>query len=283
MDAETENMTPSTTEHDGILESPEEVYQDESVPGNSMADLNDVLPVRASNRPKVPTERMKEYRRQMIERDFAAAKRACTKQVERIESLLQDELVGIAEYQKARGKLESRMNDLHEAHSLLYDTLALEEERIEQNRLYDFSNHRNREALQSLNEKISALQSQRDDLPSIHSSRNSKHSRVSRHSKHSTTSISSLKKRAEMAAKAARLEAELKFHDVESLKTATLKKQEDEIKKLQMVKELAATHAEIEAVDKIQRERYGGLNSLCDEVLSKDNGSEDKLHKYLQS
>ena len=50
-----------------------------------------------------------------------------------------------------------------------------------------------------------------------------------------------------------------------------------------MGKELAATHAEIEAVDKIQRERYGDLNSLCDEVLSKDNGSEDQLHKYLQS
>ena len=154
----------------------------------------------------------------MIQRDFAAVKRACTKQVERIESLLQDELVGIVEYQKARGKLESQMNDLHKAHSLLYDTLALEEERIEQNRLYDFSNHRNREALQSLNEKISAHQSQRDNLISIHSSRSSKHSRVSRRSKHSTTSISSLEKRAEMAAKAAPLEAELKFHDVESLK-----------------------------------------------------------------
>ena len=177
----------------------------------------------------------------MIERDFAAAKRACTKQVERIESLLQDDLVGIVECQKARGKLESRMNDLHAAHNLLYDTLALEEERIEHNRLYDFSNHRNRGALQSLNEKISALQSQMDDLSSIHSSRSIKHSRVSRRSKNSTICISSLEKRAEMADKAARLEAELKFHDVESLKTATLKKQEEEIKKLRMVKELAAT------------------------------------------
>ena len=51
-----------------------------------------------------------------------------------------------------------------------------------------------------------------------------------------------------MAAKAARLQAELKFHDVESLKTAPLKKQEDEIKKLQMVKELTSTHAEMQAV-----------------------------------
>ena len=174
------------------------------------------------------------------------------------------------------------MNDLQEAHALLYDTLTLEEDRIQQNRLYDFNNHKNRGALRSLNEKIATLQIQGDDLSSIHSSW-SKQSRVSRRSKHSTTSISSVEKRAEMAAGAARLEAKLNFHDVESLKTATLKKQEDEIKKLKMVKELAATNAEMEAVDKIQRERYGGFNSLCDEVLSKDNGSEEHLHEYLQS
>ena len=34
-----------------------------------------------------------------------------------------------------------------------------------------------------------------------------------------------------MAVKAAWLEAELKFHDLESQKTASLKKQEDEVKK----------------------------------------------------
>ena len=43
-----------------------------------------------------------------------------------------------------------------------------------------------------------------------------------------------------MAARAARLEADLKFHDVESQKTVALKKHEDEIKKLHMMKELAA-------------------------------------------
>ena len=107
---------------------------------------------------------MREYRRQMIESDFAAAKRACTKQVEKIESLLQDEFAGIAEYQKARRRLESRMNDLQEAHALLYDTLTLEEDRIQQNRLYDFNNHKNRGALRSLNEKIATLQLQGDDL-----------------------------------------------------------------------------------------------------------------------
>ena len=74
MDTGTENITPSVTEHNGIIESTEEACQDEFVPGNSMADSNDVLPARASNHPKVPTERIKEYRRQMIERDFEQRK-----------------------------------------------------------------------------------------------------------------------------------------------------------------------------------------------------------------
>ena len=90
---------------------------------------------------------MKEYRRQMMERDFTSAKRACNKQVDKIESLLADELAGIAEFQKARGRLEARMDDLEDAHTLIYDTLSLEEVIIEQNRLYDSGNHNNRRAL----------------------------------------------------------------------------------------------------------------------------------------
>ena len=43
-----------------------------------------------------------------------------------------------------------------------------------------------------------------------------------------------------MAAKAARLEAELKFHDAENKRTTTLKIQQDEIR-LQMLKEPAAS------------------------------------------
>ena len=51
---------------------------------------------------------------------------------------------------------------------------------------------------------------------------------------------------------AARLGAELRFHYIESQKTVTLKKQEDEVGKLQMMKELAAIQAELEAVNKVE-------------------------------
>ena len=59
-----------------------------------------------------------------------------------------------------------------------------------------------------------------------------------------------------MLAKATRLGAEVKFHDIESGKVAALKRQESDIKKLQMIKELTATTAEIEAVAKLEEEGY---------------------------
>ena len=86
-----------------------------------------------------------------------------------------------------------------------------------------------------------------------------------------------------MAARAARLEAELKFHDVESQKTAALKKHEDEIKKLHMMKELAGTQAELDAVIRIEEENYGDLGHVEERPSLKDNCSEDLLEKYLQS
>jgi len=44
--------------------------------------------VRTSSHPKVPTDKMKEYRRQLFEGDFEASARACTKQVKGIKLLL---------------------------------------------------------------------------------------------------------------------------------------------------------------------------------------------------
>ena len=54
------------------------------------------------SRPKVPTEKIKEYRRQLMERYFETAQRACNKQANTIQSLLADKS-GIAELLKERG------------------------------------------------------------------------------------------------------------------------------------------------------------------------------------
>ena len=79
-----------------------------------------------------------------------------------------------------------------------------------------------------------------------------------------------------MAAKAAGLEAELKFHDMESqIKTASLKKQDDEVKKLLMEKELAATQAELQVENKLEEELNGEFKFLDEEAFPADNCSLD--------
>lgn len=168
MDVEQDGTTPSLT--DRTFERKDDVSHSET------------------SRPKVPTEKMKEYRRQLMERDFDAARRACNKQVNTINSLLTDK-PGIAQLQKERGKLEACIDDLESAHIAIYDTLEVEDEQIEQNSRYDTINHKNRETLRLLNENIATLQLREDDRSSIYSGK-SKRSRTSRCSKQSSASSS---------------------------------------------------------------------------------------------
>ena len=50
-----------------------------------------------------------------------------------------------------------------------------------------------------------------------------------------------------------------------------------------MMKELAPTKAELEAVIKIEEENYGDLGHVEERPSLKDNCSKDLLEKYLQS
>ena len=78
-----------------------------------------------------------------------------------------------------------------------------------------------------------------------------------------------------MLAKATRLGTEVKFHNIESKKVTALKNQESDIKKLQMIKELATATAEIKAVAKLKEE------DLKPDLPEEDPYSQ--IHKYLQS
>lgn len=75
---------------------------------------------------------MKDYRLQLLERDFDAAQKACMKQVKRIQSILVGE-VEIFDLQQERGTLEARMEDFADAHVTIYDTFKHKDKRIEQN------------------------------------------------------------------------------------------------------------------------------------------------------
>ena len=118
MDSDKNENTRGLTENDEIDKGDEDDDHEQLNPLKSRESREDV---RSSSRPKVPTDKMKEYRRQLLEGDFEAAHRACTKQVNRIESLLSKE-TEISVLQRERGKLEARMDDFARAYEVLYDT-----------------------------------------------------------------------------------------------------------------------------------------------------------------
>ena len=100
---------------------------EESVNDNTDSTTTDARGgARRSTREKTQTQRMKEYRLQLLERDFLAAQRACTRQVNKIPFLLEEE-VNLRVLQQERGKLEARMEDLTNAHEGYFATLKCEE------------------------------------------------------------------------------------------------------------------------------------------------------------
>ena len=114
------------------------------------------------------------------------------------------------------------MDDLTNAYRKLIDVLDSEESKSNAAENNEMCLHETEEICRSLNERISRLQyekrEQRDEREFVYSKRSDR-SRSSRKSqKSSHYSSSSLPGKAEMLAKATRLGAELKFHDLESKK-----------------------------------------------------------------
>ena len=86
-----------------------------------------------------------------------------------------------------------------------------------------------------------------------------------------------------MMAKAARLNTELKFHELERERSAVLEKQKDELKRLQIMKELAATQAEIEAVVQVENGSNSGLNITNISKLVEDTSVRERVEQYVKS
>lgn len=63
--------------------------------------------------------------------------------------------------------------------------------------------------------------------------------------------------------------------------TEMLRKQEDEIKRVKMMKQLATMHAELEAAKRVEKENFGSVKE--DQSLSTDSCSEDQLEKHFLS
>ena len=101
MDADKDNLTDKWTDSDGIIKKYEQLPHGEFPPSSTMESRDMLETVRSSACPKVLTAKMKEYRQQLLERDFDTAQKACTKQVKRIQSLLVGE-VKISDLQQER-------------------------------------------------------------------------------------------------------------------------------------------------------------------------------------
>ena len=128
-----------------------------------------------------------------------------------------------------------------------------------------------------LNKRIYQLNDDRKSVMSRQSRRSSKSQ------KSLETSSSVAQRRTDMIAKAARLNTELKFHEMEKERTAVLRKQEDELKKVQLMKELATTQAEIEAVPQVENISNCSLN--VENVLKLEDGVNVKkrVEQYVES
>ena len=234
--------------------------------------------VRSSSRERVPTEKGLEYQTQLLQRDGDLALKAWKRQMEATKGALAFS-TDITLLQRERYKLETRMNDRTNAYRKLIEVLDSEESKSNATDNNETCLRETEEIFRSLNSRISQLQSERreqyEERESVYSKRSSR-SRSSRKSGKSSHYSSSSLGKAEMLAKAARLGAELKFHDIESEKVAALKRQESDIKKLQMIKELTATTAEIEVVAKLEEEDY-------ERDLPEEEDPYSRMHEYLQS
>ena len=233
--------------------------------------------VRKCSRERRMTEKGLDYRKQLLERDRNSALKIWKDQLQTARSLIStsDDLRVL---QREVCKLETRIEDLTKASHKLND-LQDPEERSKDMENHGMWLHENMEVTRSLNIKICELQSDVNDRVSLYSKR----SRRSRSSSKSKNSSFSIPIRAQMMARAARLGAELRFHDIERDKVAALKRQEEDIKKLQIMRELAATNAELEAVTKIEEEEFGVTINKTDDLGLPEDDAHSRIEEYLKS
>ena len=185
--------------------------------------------VRMSERLRVSTIKGKEYQGQLLQRDYKAAVRAWQRQANKSEATLAD-IHTVELLQQERTKLVSRMDDLSDVY-VKYTTDVMSNEASNYNKLGDT----HKRIFCDLNKRISQLNDDRKSVISKQSRRSSK----SRRSLETSSSVA--QRRTDMIGKATRLNTELKFHEMEKERTAVLRNKEDELKRVQLMKELAAT------------------------------------------
>ncbi|KAK3748956.1 hypothetical protein QZH41_006842 [Actinostola sp. cb2023] len=183
--------------------------------------------------------------------------------------------IDIASLRQERNELQTCFNELTHQQDRIEDELSNEEDKRAVTSEYDRWDKENQEMFKTLNNTIADLLSSQSDRSSVKSNRTRA---TSQSYASSSSSRSSISRKAEVTIKAAKLDAELKFLYLESENAAALRKQQDEMEKLRIMKELAIAKAELTAFDQVKREED-------DENATppSDCGGSELLHEYLET
>ncbi|KAK3709219.1 hypothetical protein QZH41_004583 [Actinostola sp. cb2023] len=226
------------------------------------------------SRTRIQTEKGKEYQLQLIRSNRNKAYKQWRKQINRSAAVIVD-TIDIASLRQERNELQTCFNELTHQQDRIEDELSNEEDKQAVTSEYDRWDKENQEMFKTLNNTIADLLSSQSDRSSVKSNRTRA---TSQSYASSSSSRSSISRKAEVTIKAAKLDAELKFLYLESENAAALRKQQDEMEKLRIMKELAIAKAELTAFAQVKREED-------DENATppSDCGGSELLHEYLET
>lgn len=211
----------------------------------------------------------------------ASAQRAWRKQLNKVENLLTDSN-DVTPLLSERNLLETQMEILVEANKRLDEALEedYEAKHVAQEKL-ELWERKHSDAFKRLNSRVTNCKFKQEKASTQSTTtKSTSFSRGSSHDSKSTKS-SALERRVDSAAKFAKLKTELLFVDAEATRTAALRKQEDELRKFQLTKQLALAKAEMEAITKIE-DGESTIDDRKEDVLPADViDNKDLLNEYL--
>ena len=226
-------------------------------------------------RERTTTAKGKEYKRAIAKGNFTKEKRAWRKELESTETTLADS-ADIQCLQSARTDLQRAIDNLTMAHDNFVLHLSPSKIETTTNDL-EHCETQTREVVKSVNDRITEI---RTELNSARSSRSrvshASRSVRSRSSRASSSQNSTRLKRAEMMTKVVRLGTELEFLEIE-------KQRATELKRVQLMKELAASKAELAAAESFDKSQ--GVFPQDEVPLPVDNQqyAKDRLNSYLET
>ena len=251
-----------------ISEIGSEIPKDPSVESNNKSNPEGEG-ARRDVRERTQTEKGKIYQRDLAERNLTKTFRDWRKKSQTIESIIADS-ADLQQITDARCSLETSMDELTAAHDHFIELIEAREIATAIDK-YEKWYAEHRQLFKAINQKIVEIRTAEvDDGSSIYSQA----SRAStRSSKHSAASSAASRRKANLIANAAKLSAALSFFDIENLKSA-------ELKKIQIMKEIAMQNAELEAVCKLEEPQLD-VDERGAELPAKSMNADDRINEWL--